>query len=209
MKKLIVVLSALLLNATAWAQEMAPDALVKSVADDVLQTLRTDKDLQNGDVKKAMELVDTKILPHFNFESMTADTVGKKNWEAATPAQKKRLIAEFKMLLVRTYATSLNSYKSQTITFKPLRLAPTDTVALVRSEIKQPTGQPIPADYLMEKGEQGWKVVDVRFTGISLAANYKTTFAQEIAAGGVDGLIDYLVNRNKALAAKNGKVASK
>lgn len=205
MKRLIALLTALLMSAAVLADEMAPDALVKSVAEDVLQALRTDKDLQNGDVKKAMNLVETKILPYFNFESMTADTVGKKNWDAATSAQKQRLIGEYKMLLVRTYSTSLASYKSQTITFKPLRLAPTDTSALVRSEIKQPGGQPIQADYLMEKDEKGWRVQDVRFAGISLSANYRTSFAQEIASGGIEGLIDYLVNRNKALASKNAK----
>ena len=207
MKKLIICL-ATLLSLNVFAQEvasLAPDALVKSVADDVLHNLRTDKDLQNGDVKKAMELVETKILPYFDFESMTADTVGKTNWRSATPAQKQRLIGEFKMLLVRTYATSLSSYKSQTIRFKPLKLDPSDTTALVRSEIMQPGGQPVQADYLMEKGDKGWKVVDVRFAGISLAANYRTSFAQEISSGGLDGLIDYLVRRNKELEAKRNK----
>lgn len=206
MKKLLTLLSALLLSTTVLAaDDQAPDALVKSVADDVLQTLRTDKGLQGGDVNKAMDLVESKILPHFNFESMTADTVGKANWRGASADQKQRLVSEFKTLLVRTYATSLTSYKSQTIRFKPLKLDPSDTTALVKSEIVQPGGQPIQADYLMDKGDQGWKVVDVRFAGISLAANYRTSFAQEIANGGLDGLIAYLVNRNKTLAAKNAK----
>ena len=206
MKRLISLLSALLLSSQVLASsDMAPDALVKTVADDVLQTLRTDKGLQGGDVGKAMDLVETKILPHFNFESMTADTVGKANWRGATPVQKQRLVSEFKTLLVRTYATSLTSYKSQVVRFKPLKLDPADTTALVKSEILQPGGQPIQADYLMDKGDQGWKVVDVRFAGISLAANYRTTFAQEMASGGVDGLIDYLANRNKSLAAKTAK----
>lgn len=204
--KLFFGLMTLLLALSVAAQEMtAPDVLVKSVADEVLHSLRTDKDLQNGDVKKAMELVDNKILPHFDFEAMTADTVGKANWRAASAQQKQRLIGEFKMLLVRTYATSLSSYKSQTIRFKPLKLDPADTAVLVRSEILQPGGQPVQADYLMEKGEKAWKVVDVRFAGISLAANYKTTFAQEVSNGGVDGLIDYLVRRNKELDAKRAK----
>ncbi|MEY4592971.1 MAG: hypothetical protein RIR18_1866, partial [Pseudomonadota bacterium] len=131
MKTLFALLAILFLSTGVFAQQdLAPDALVKSVADDVLQTLRTDKDLQNGDLKKAMDLVDTKILPYFDFESMTADTVGKTNWRGASVAQKQRLIGEFKMLLVRTYATSISSYKSQTIRFKPLKLDPADTTAL-------------------------------------------------------------------------------
>lgn len=209
MKPLIVFLAALLLSLNCFAQQdaapLAPDALVKNVADDVLHNLRTDKDLQNGDVRKAMDLVETKILPYFDFESMTADTVGKANWRGATAAQKQRLIGEFKMLLVRTYATSLSSYKSQTIRFKPLKLDPSDTTVLVKSEILQPGGQPVQADYLMEKGDKGWRVVDVRFAGISLAANYRTSFSQEISSGGVDGLIEYLVRRNKELEAKRNK----
>lgn len=207
MKNLIGFLVGVTLSFACFGQqELAPDALVKSVAEDVLQALRTDKDLQNGDVKKAMDLVDTKILPHFDFEGMTADTVGKSNWRSASSQQKQKLISEFKALLVRTYATSLSSYKSQVIRFKPLKLDPSDTSALVRSEILQPGGQPVQADYLMEKGDKGWKVADVRFAGISLAANYKTSFGQEISSSGIDGLIDYLVRRNKELDAKRSKV---
>jgi phospholipid transport system substrate-binding protein len=206
MKTLFALLAALLLSTSVFAQQdLAPDALVKSVADDVLLSLRTDKDLLNGDLKKAMDLVETKILPYFDFESMTADTVGKASWRGASATQKQRLIGEFKMLLVRTYATSISSYKSQTIRFKPLKLDSADTTALVRSEILQPGGQPVQADYLMEKGDKGWKVLDVRFAGVSLAANYKSVFAQEVSNGGVDGLIDYLVARNKALEAKRNK----
>lgn len=202
MKRLPLLLPAFLFSSLLWAQTpTAPDALVKSVAEEVLQTLRTDKSL-SGDAKKAEELVETKILPHFNFETMTSDTVGKTHWRSASADQKQRLISEFKTLLVHTYATSLTSYKSQTLRFKPLKLDPADTTALVKSEVVPPTGQPIQADYLMEKGDNGWKVVDVRFAGISLSANYRTTFAQEISNGGIDGLIEYLSGRNKALEAK-------
>lgn len=204
MKRWMVWLLTALLAGNVMAQE-APDALVKRVAEEVLHALRTDKELQNGDVKKAMDLVETKILPNFDFEGMTADTVGKNNWRAATAQQRQRLIQEFKMLLVRTYATSLSSYKSQTIRFKPLKYDPAETTVRVRSEIIQPAGQPIQADYFMEKGDKGWLVTDVQFGGVSLAANYKTAFAQEVAAGGVDGLVEYLIARNKALEAKRNK----
>lgn len=208
MKKLLIAVLAWGLASQGFAQQdISPDALVKSVAEDVLQTLRNDKGLQGGDVNKAMDLVETRILPHFDFESMTADTVGKANWRTASAQQKQRLISEFKTLLVRTYATSLTSYKSQTVRFKPLKLDPADTSALVRSEIVQPGSPPVQADYLMEKGEKGWKVVDVRFAGISLAANYKTTFAQEVSAGGIDALLEHLTRRNKDLEAKRHKAS--
>lgn len=201
---LLAAVTASLVTGNAVAQE-APDALVKRVAEDVLEALRTDKDLQSGDVKKAMDLVEAKILPNFDFEGMTADTVGKNNWRSASPQQRQRLIQEFKLLLVRTYATSLSSYKTYTIRFRPLRYDPAETSVRVRSEIIQPGGQPIQADYFMEKGDKGWMVTDVQFGGVSLSANYKTAFAQEIAAGGIEGLIEYLLARNKALEARRHK----
>lgn len=191
----------LLLAGQAYANtEVLPDALVKSVTDDVLSTLRADKDLQNGNTRKAAELVETKVLPHFNFNRMTASAVGK-DWRMATPEQRLKLVAEFKTLLVRTYANALSSYKNQTVEFRPFKMAPTDTEVMVKTQIIQPGGKPIPLDYALEKAESGWMVYDVVVAGVSLVITYRETFAQQIRSGGLDGLIEALQTKNRGGAA--------
>lgn len=189
----------LLLSGVAAAQEIAPDALAKSVTDDVLAVLRADKDIQSGNLKKAIDLVEIKVLPHFDFARMTQLAMGK-NWRETNDGQKKILVGEFKTLLVRTYTTALTQYRNQTIEYKPLKLAPGETRAVVKSQINQPNGQPIAVDYAMQKSAGGWKVYDVAIENVSLVQNYRTTFDAEVQKNGVDGLIKALADKNEALS---------
>jgi len=199
MKSLFLLLfSLLILTASAVAQESGPDSLVKKVTDEVLTVVRQDKDIQNGHTRKAIDLVETKVLPHFNFQHMTALAVGR-DWSKASPEQKKRLSEEFKNLLVRTYSNSLTTYKNQTVVYKPTKLQGSETYVIVRTEILQPGSKPIQLDYALEKQGEGWKVYDVIVAGISLVTNYRDTFSQEVRANGVDGLVQMLVNKNKQL----------
>ena len=185
----------------AMAQGLAPDALARSVTDEVLALIRSDKELQAGNQKKLLDLVDAKVLPHFSFASMTQLAMGR-NWRQATAEQQKRLINEFRMLLVRTYTTAFTQYRNQTVDYKPLRMGANDTDVTVQSLIKQPSGQPVAVDYSMEKTDAGWKVYNVKIEGISLVENYRNTFNTEIQKNGVDGLI-------KSLADKNAQVAQR
>jgi phospholipid transport system substrate-binding protein len=187
--------------APAAAQEVAPDVLVKGISNEVLDIIRKDKDIQAGNTKKIVDLVETKVLPHFNFTRMTAYAVGV-NWRRASPEQQKLLIDQFRTLLVRTYSTALSSYKNQVIDFKPLRAQAADTEVKVRSEIKQSGAQAVTIDYTMEKTPAGWKVFDVEVGGVSLVANYRETFTNEIRTAGIDGLIKTLASKNKQLEAK-------
>ncbi|WP_300453636.1 ABC transporter substrate-binding protein [Accumulibacter sp.] len=180
------------------AQPVSPDGLVRTVTDDVLTIVRQDKDIQGGNTRKAIELVDTKVLPYFNFQRMTALAVGR-DWSKASPEQKKRLADEFKTLLVRTYSNALTSYKNQTVTYKPTKMQAGDTDVLVKTEIVQPGSKPVQLDYALEKQGDSWKVYDVIVAGVSLVTNYRDTFNQEVRNNGIDGLIQMLVNRNKQL----------
>ena len=191
-----LLLGVLMLCASAFAQEESPDALIKKVTDDVLTIVRQDKDIQGGNTKKAIALVEAKVLPHFNFLHMTALAVGR-DWREATPEQKKQLAEEFKTLLVRTYSNALTGYKDQTIRYKPTKMQSGDTDVLVRTEIVQSGAKPIALDYSVEKLPDGWKVYDVVVAGVSLVSNYRDTFAQEIRANKIDGLIKMLATKNK------------
>ena len=184
-------------SGTAFAQQ-APDALVKQVSNEVLEAARADKSIQAGDVNKVMQLVEQKVMPHVNFQRMTSSAVGRY-WRQASPEQQKRLQDEFKTLLVRTYSGALAQVKDQTVQMKPLRAAAGDTEVLVRTEIRG-KGDPIQLDYRLEKAGDAWKIYDVNVLGIWLVENYRNTFAQEISAGGIDGLIAKLAERNKASA---------
>ena len=183
------------------AVDVAPDALARSVTDEVLAIVRADRDLQSGHPQKVAQLVETKVLPHFNFPHMTQLAVGR-NWRQASPEQQSALIGEFKTLLVRTYTTAFSQYKNQSIDYRPLRMAPSDTDVIVKSLIKQPAGQPIAIDYSMEKVAGAWKVYDVKIEGVSLVENYRNTFNTQIQKSGVDGLIKALADKNKSLAAQ-------
>jgi len=198
MQRLIFALTAFLLAPLALAQEVAPDALVRSVSQEVLEIIRKDKDIQSGNTKKTMDLVETKVLPHFDFAHMTALAMGP-NWRRATADQQKVLTDQFRTLLVRTYSTALSSYKNHTIDFKPLRAQPGDTEVVVKSEVKQPGQQAVTIDYSMEKTAASWKVYDVAVGGVSLVTTYRDTFTNEVRQGGIDGLIRSLSDKNRQL----------
>ncbi|HMV04199.1 MAG TPA: ABC transporter substrate-binding protein [Accumulibacter sp.] len=199
MKSFCSLLVALFLSlSVALAQDVAPDALVRQVTDDVLNIVRQDKDIQGGNTRKAIDLVESKVLPYFNFQRMTALAVGR-DWSKATPEQKKRLADEFKTLLVRTYSNALTSYKNQTVSYKPSKLQAGESDVLIKTEILQPGSKPVQLDYALEKQGNAWKVYDVIVAGVSLVTNYRDTFGQEVRNSGIDGLIQMLVNRNKQL----------
>lgn len=182
----------------ARASGEAPDALIKRTSTEVLDTIRSDKAIQGGDIAKIIALVDSKVMPNVNFTRMTAAAVGR-NWRQATPEQQKRLQDEFKILLVRTYSGALAQVKDQTISVKPLRAAPTDNEVIVRTEVIG-RSEPIQLDYRMEKTPTGWKIYDLNVLGIWMVETYRTQFAQEISTKGVDGLIAALSQRNKSNA---------
>ena len=199
MKSLLSVLFGVFIAvSSAFAQEDGPDAMIRKVTDDVLNIVRQDKDIRSGNTKKAIDLVEAKVLPNFNFQRMTALAMGR-DWNKATPEQKKRLSDEFRVLLVRTYSNALTGYKDQTIRYKPTKMQGGDTDVLVKTEIVQPGNKPIPLDYSLEKQPEGWKVYDVIVAGVSLVTNYRDTFNQEVRANGVDGLIAMLAAKNKQL----------
>ena len=199
MKSLLSVLLGLFFAASgALANEEAPDAMIRKVTDDVLNIVRQDKDIRSGNTKKAIELVEAKVLPNFNFQRMTALAMGR-DWKKASGEQQAKLSEEFKTLLVRTYSNALTGYKDQTIRYKPAKLQSGDTEVMVRTEIVQPGNKPIPLDYSLEKQPEGWKVYDVVVAGVSLVTNYRDTFNQEVRANGVDGLIDMLAKKNNQM----------
>jgi phospholipid transport system substrate-binding protein len=202
--KVLVGIAVMLASFSATAADMAPDVLAKKTTQEVLEIIKRDKDIQSGNQKRLLELVDAKVLPHFEFSRMTMLAVGK-NWNRATPAQQQSLVKEFRTLLVRTYSSSLSAYKNQTINFKPLNMQPGETDVTVKTEIEQPGGKPIPIDYSMEKMPNGWKVYDVTVDGVSLVTNYRNSFAVEIRKSGIDGLIRILADKNhQATNGQNG-----
>jgi phospholipid transport system substrate-binding protein len=187
------------------AQDMAPDALAKKVTDEVIAVLRADKDIQAGNTKKVRDLVESKILPHFNFSRMTRLAVGAP-WRQASGAQQQSLVTEFRTLLVHTYTSAFTQYRDQVIEYRPLKLQSADTEVVVRSLIKQKTGaDPIDINYSMEKTDAGWKVYDVVIAGVSLVQNYRSSFNTEIQKSGIDGLIATLTAKNKTLAQQTAK----
>jgi len=196
MYRILATLLAALVPAFAAAQE-SPDALVKRTADEILAIIKADKDIQNGNSAKVVELAEQKVLPHFDFERMTRLAVGR-NWSQASDAQKQALIKEFRTLLVRTYSTSLSQYRNQTIDVKPTKVAAADKEATVRTAVVQQGGPPIPIDYAMEKVDSGWKVYDVVIDGASLVTTYRGTFNDQIQKGGIDALVKTLQDRNRS-----------
>jgi len=189
--------------------DVAPDVLVKNVTLEVVDIIQKDKDIQGGGAaakKKVIALIESKVLPHFNFQAMTASAVGR-NWEKANAEQKARLADEFKTLLVRTYSSALAAYSNQKFDFRPLRAKPTDTDVTVNVRVMQSGAQPVTIDYDMEKRPNGWKVWDVRVGGISLVANYRTEFDNVVREKGVDGLIKTLQAKNSSLESASASAA--
>jgi len=185
------------------AQE-APDVLVKNVTLEVVDLIAKDKEIKSGNRAKLIQVIDAKVLPHFNFSAMTALALGQ-SWNKATPEQKKRLTEEFRTLLVRTYASALAAYSEQKLDFRPLRAKPGDTDVTVQVRVLQKGAQPVPIDYAMEKTSNGWKVYDVMVGGVSLVANYRTEFSNVVRESGIDGLIKNLGTKNRGLAAAETK----
>jgi phospholipid transport system substrate-binding protein len=175
--------------------ETAPDELIRQLSVEVIDAVKADKAIQAGDVARIVTLVDDKVMPYVNFQRMTAAAVGR-NWRSATPEQQKRLQEEFKTLLVRSYAGALTQVKDQTVQLRPMRANPGDSEVVVRTEIKG-KGEPVQLDYRLEKVADGWKIYDVNVLGVWLVEQYRTSFTQEITAGGIDGLINKLAERNK------------
>ena len=206
LKRILPWLAAAILSVTgalALAQAgKAPDALIKEVSTDVLESLKADKSIKQGDVQKIIALVDAKVMPYVDFQRMTASATGRY-WRTATPEQQKRLQDQFKLFLVRTYAGALAQVQDQTVELKPMRNAPTDKEVVVKTEVKG-RGDPIQLDYRLAQEAGGWKIYDVNVLGVWLVENYRNSFSQEITNSGIDGLIGKLEARNKsAVAAKS------
>jgi phospholipid transport system substrate-binding protein len=187
-----------LLIAGANAQPGAPDAFVRTISNDVLTTARNDKAIQSGDINAIVALVDHKVMPAVAFETVTRSAVGPQ-WRSATPDQRARLQAEFKILLVRVYAGALTQLKDQTVEITKTQPVPGGTQVVVQSEVRG-KGEPIKLDYRLDQVQGAWKIIDVNVGGIWLVQSYRSQFAQELGAGGIDGLIAKLVERNKAPA---------
>ena len=200
MKQLLLASALLCFSAIAMAAE-APDVLVKRIAEEVITIVKNDKDIQAGNKEKVFALAEEKILPNFNFDRISRLVLGK-NWTKASAEQKTAFQAEFRTLLLRTYATALSKYKDQAIDYKPLRLEDGATTATVKTTILPPGGQPIAVDYSLEKQTDSWKMYDIVIEGVSLVTNYRSQFAQEIRQNGLDSLIKKLADKNNAAKAK-------
>jgi phospholipid transport system substrate-binding protein len=198
----LLLVGAVLASPMSFAAEEGPDALVQRISTEVMDAVKADPAIQAGDINRIVALVDSKIMPNVNFSRMTASAVGRY-WRQATPEQQAKLQAEFKTLLVRTYAGALGEVKDQTLSFKPTRFRPEDTDVVVRSVVRG-RGEPIQLDYRLEKGDSGWKIYDLNVLGIWLVDTYRSQFAQEINNNGLDGLIATLAQRNKAASGKAG-----
>jgi phospholipid transport system substrate-binding protein len=197
----VAIVSFAVLAVPVFAQE-APDVMVKRVASDVLQAVRNDPKIQAGDQQRIREVIETKLLPNFDFERMTALAMGR-NWQKATPEQQKQLVDQFRTLLVRTYSGALSQYRDQTMDFKPLRSDPNATEVTVRTEIIRQGQASVQIDYGMAKTPAGWKAYDIIVGGVSLVTNYRDEFNEQIKSGGVDGLIKALTDKNKAPPVKS------
>jgi phospholipid transport system substrate-binding protein len=205
-KQLIAIACVAFATSAAANPAEAPDALVKRISAEVIETAKSDKDIQAGNQKKVMDLVETKILPYVDFERMTALAAGRF-WREATPEQKKQLSTEFRTLLIFTYSGALSQIKNETVEFKPMRADPADPEVEVRSQVNVARGEPVQLNYRLAKSPSGWKIFDINVLGAWLVETYKGNFASEISKGGIDGLIKSLSERNKKLANKPLKSA--
>jgi phospholipid transport system substrate-binding protein len=204
--KHLIAIATVAFATTAVAATEAPDALVKRISADVIDTAKSDKDIQAGNQKRVMDLVESKILPHVDFQRMTSLAAGR-HWREATPEQQKQLANEFRTLLIFTYSGALSQIKNETVEFKPLRADPADNEVEVRSQVNMSRGEPVTLNYRLAKTPTGWKIFDINVLGAWLVETYKGTFATEIGKSGIDGLIKALAERNKKLANKPLKAA--
>lgn len=192
--------------APVWAQSSTetPDALVKRLSADVLETIKADPELRSGNIARISQVVDTTVMPHVNFRRMTSAAVGPQ-WRQATPAQRERLQQEFKLMLIRTYAGALKQVSDQRVVVKPLRAAADDKDVLVRTEVHG-KGEPVQLDFRLDNSDgKGWKIYNLNVLGVWMVETYRTQFAQELSKGGIDGLIQALGNRTMAADAKAAK----
>ena len=188
--------------AASWGQVVAPDVLAKNTTNEVIRIVKQDKDLKNGNTRKILDLVEEKVLPHFDFRKMTQLAVGK-NWSRATPEQQQKLVDQFKTMLVRTYSASLTSVADYKIDYPPLRMAPSDTDVTVSTVVSKPGAPPLPINYRMEKQDEGWKVFDVLVDNVSMVTVYRNSFNSEVRKGGIDGLVASLSRRNQQPSGAN------
>ncbi|HXZ51883.1 MAG TPA: ABC transporter substrate-binding protein [Burkholderiales bacterium] len=195
---LLIVCTSLAVPVAGAAAQPTPDVLVKQVTLEVLDIVKRDRDIQAGDHKKIIALVEEKVLPHFDFETMTRIAMGR-NWRQASPEQRKRLVVEFKTLLVRTYSSAISNYQDEKFEFRPLRAAPDATDVTVNVRVIQPGREAVAIDYDMENTPDGWKCYNVYVAGVSLVANYRTEFDAEVRKNGVEGLLKSLEAKNKSL----------
>ena len=194
--KIMLLLTFVLVAPVSMADDVAPDVLLRATTLEVIAILKQDKDLQAGNPSKVADVVETRILPLFDFERMARIAMAR-NWRVATREQQKTIATEFKTLLVRTYSIALSNYRDQVIEFKRLRMTPGDNEVTVKSAMKQPGMDVLTMDYDMEKTPAGWKVYDIKIDGVSLISNYRETFAAKVRDGGVDGLIKLLSDKNR------------
>ena len=204
----VAAFSTSVIAAPAAATSEAPDVLVKRVSTDVIDAVKSDKDIQAGNSRKIIDLVNTKILPYVDSDKMTSQAAGRF-WRQATPEQQKQLSEEFRQLLIYTYSGALSQIKNETIEFKPFRADPADSEVEVKSQVNMTRGEPITLNYRLSKTPQGWKIFDLNVMGAWLVETYKSTFASEIGKGGIDGLIKKLHDRNQQLANKPLKAPQK
>jgi phospholipid transport system substrate-binding protein len=199
MSKILAFLAGLTLAFTAQAQEIAPDQLVQKITADVLAAIKSDKQLAAGDRQKALKLAEEKVLPYIDFEEATRLAVGRA-WPQATPEQKKRLVSEFRNMLVRTYSNAIEAYQGQTLKVLPSRGEPKAEEATVRTQFVRAGGQPLPIEFQMRKTEKGWKVYDIAVEGVSLVITYRSEFDAVVKQAGIDGLIKRLAQKNTPAA---------
>lgn len=192
-------IAALIFAPLVMAETVAPDTLVKNTANDVLDIIKKDKDIQSGDMKKITALAEEKILPHFDFDTMSKSVLGK-NWREASKEQQAQFVTEFRTLLVRTYASALSKYRNQTIDYKPFRAQPGDTRVTVKTQILQPGGPALPVDYVLKQFGDAWKVIDISIEGVSLVTNYRGQFTNELKQTDMNGLIQRIADKNKGNA---------
>jgi len=197
MRALVIACCIGLASAAATAQDLAPDALVRSISEDLRAAIRQDKAIQAGDTRKLAALVEARVMPHFDFRRTTQIALGT-HWRHASPEQQEELTREFRALLVRTYSGALASYRDQAIEYRPLRMRPGDSEVTVRTIVRQSGAEPIVIEYDMERAAVDWKVYDVRVSGISLVATYRSSFAEEVRNHGIDGLIQTLAAKNRS-----------
>jgi len=209
MTRLFTLLAAFTLAASAWAQQqLAPNELVQKITDEVLAAVKSDKELAAGDKQKAVKLAEEKVLPYVDFEHATRLAVGRA-WRDASPEQRKRLVSEFRNMLVRTYSNAIGTYQGQTLKVLPSRGKADPEETIVRTQFVRPGGQPLPIDFSMRQTEEGWKVYDITVEGVSLVLTYRSEFDAIVKQQGIDGLIKALATKNIPAAAVGGSAAEK